>query len=379
MKASVLGIGTELVDGQTINRNASWISGKLKDLGLQTNLHLVVPDDKKLMLEGMDYCAANSDVLFITGGLGPTTDDFTRDVVAEWCGEKMRFDDASWKHINERLSSRGYVVRDIQRQQCYFPESASVMFNPEGTANGFTLNARGKKLFILPGPPREVAAVWNLSVHPWLVENSKHLDPHISRKWDTMGVGESDIATIVEEILAGVPEAEKGYRVHLPYVEVKLSYHRSEEGKYSPYVEKITEALRHCLVTTDGEDVAQAFAKELARIPSVSLIDSVTGQFLMNRLMPVMREFMTEKGFLFTNSGGRPAERSTAGAGAKAALHLEVLFKDVHTAELVFEHKGRRFTDIIDSPYKTANMKERRMQFVAEKALIFWLKHLRAI
>ena len=95
--------------------------------------------------------------------------------------------------------------------------------------------------------------------------------------------------------------------------------------------------------------------------------------------MPVLREFMTEKEFLFTNTGGRPAERSTAGAGAEAALHLEVLFKDLHSAELVFEYKGRRITDIVDSPYKTSNMKERKMQFMAEKALIFWLKHLRTI
>ena len=372
MKASVLGIGTELVDGQTVNRNASWISGRLKDLGLQTNLHLVVPDDKKLMLEGMDYCAAHSEIIFITGGLGPTTDDFTRDVVAEWCGEKMRFDEASWKHINERLSSRGYVVRDIQRQQCYFPESATVMPNPEGTANGFTLNGRSKKLFILPGPPREVAAVWNLSVHPWLVENSKHLDPHISRKWDTMGVGESDVATIVEDVLKDLPQAEKGYRVHLPYVEVKLSYHRSEESKYAPYVEKITESLKHCLITRDGEDVASAFAAQLGKIASVSLIDTATGQFLMNRLMPVMREFMTEKSFLFTNGSV-----THAGAGVGAALQLEALYKDLHTWELVFEYKGRRISDIVNSPYTTSNMKERRMQFMAEKALIFWLKHLK--
>jgi nicotinamide-nucleotide amidase len=368
MKASVLGIGTELVDGQTINRNASWISGRLKTLGLQTTLHLVVPDDKKLMLEGMDYCAAHSDVVFVTGGLGPTTDDFTRDIVAEWSGEKMRFDEASWKHINDRLTSRGYVVRDIQRQQCYFPESATVMPNPDGTANGFTMNAKGKKLFILPGPPREVAAVWNLSVHPWLVENTQHLDPHISRKWDTLGVGESDVATIIEDILAGV-DAEKGYRVHLPYVEVKLSFNRSEEKKFQPYVDKITESLKHCLVTIDGEDVAQAFAGELKKVSSLSLIDSVTGQFLINRLTPVMRDFMTEKDFVLTN-------RAVKG---KADLHLEVLFKEQNLCEIVFEYKGRRYIDAFASPYSTANMKERRMQYFAEQALIFWLRQLRSL
>ncbi|MNK07482.1 Nicotinamide-nucleotide amidohydrolase PncC [compost metagenome] len=369
MKASVLGIGTELVDGQIVNKNAPWISEKLKDFGMQTSLHLVVPDDWDLMIEAIDYCAARSDVIFITGGLGPTSDDFTRNVVAQWTQQPLEFDDTSWKHVSDRLTSRGYTVKEIQRQQCYFPKTSRVLHNPEGTANGFYIEANDKKLFILPGPPREIEAVWTLAVHEWLVENTKSIDPHITRKWDTLGVGESDIAVIAEEILEGV-SVEKGYRVHLPYVEVKLSFLRSRENEMQPYVDRLTEAFRPHLYSRDGEDVAQIFAKKLSGIHSLSVVDEVTGQFLVNRLMPSLRKYMTHNMWSFTND--RDSE-------ALSSLQLQLLPIEENSCQVVFDYEGRRFVDTITSPYKFANMHERRQQYFAELALIFWLKNLTQI
>lgn len=369
MKASVLGIGTELVDGQIVNKNAPWISEKLKKFGVQTSLHLVVPDDWHLMIEAINYCAARSDVIFITGGLGPTSDDFTRNVVSEWAHQPLEFDDISWKHVNDRLTSRGYRVQDIQRQQCYFPKTAQVLHNPEGTANGFTMNANGKKLFILPGPPREIDAVWSLSVHNWLIENTKDIDAHITRKWDTLGVGESDIAVITEEILKGI-DVEKGYRVHLPYVEAKLSFPRSREKELQPFVDRLTEALQFCLFSRDGEDMAEEFGKEIFKASSLSLVDEVTGQFLMNRLTPSLRKYMNTHAWSFSN------DRHNKDAGA---LQLQLLPLEENVCQVIFDFEGRRFVDTITSPYKTRNMSERRQQYFSEMALIFWLKQIRSI
>ena len=139
MKASVLAIGTELTNGQILNKNAATISQKLKTFGLQTELHLTVPDNHKLMLESMRYLEAQSDLIFITGGLGPTSDDFTRDVVSTWVGKPLQFDENSWNQIVQRLTVRGLQVREIQRQQCFFPEGSEILQNKEGTANAFRL------------------------------------------------------------------------------------------------------------------------------------------------------------------------------------------------------------------------------------------------
>ncbi|WII73358.1 competence/damage-inducible protein A [Bdellovibrio sp. 22V] len=366
MKASILGIGTELTDGQIVNQNASWISKQLKDAGITTTSHLVVPDERALMREGIEFIAAHGDVLFITGGLGPTSDDFTRDIVAEWAGLPLKFDETSWKHVNERLTSRGYVVKDIQRQQCYFPEGAKVLFNSQGTANAFQLQVHGKTVFVLPGPPREIEAVWGSSISFWLDENTKHLDPRITRSWDTMGVGESDVAVIAEEVLQGV-DVEKGYRVHLPYVEVKLSYLSSREKEMEPVIEKLSEALQFCTIVRDQKDPAQHFAEIVKPIQSICVIDEVTGSFLMNRLMPVLRTYMSEQMWSFSKSRA---------AKSPADLHLHVLPKDEHSCEVSLEYRGRKIKDIITTPYKTANMRERRHQYMAEMALIFWIKNL---
>ncbi|MGE5085764.1 MAG: competence/damage-inducible protein A [Bacillota bacterium] len=365
MKAIVLGIGTALVDGQIVNTNAAWISEKLQKVGLTTALHLVVPDDKKLILEALDFCAKYADLMFVTGGLGPTTDDFTREVISTWTNLDLKFDEDSWQHIKDRLEPRGYIVKDIQRQQCFYPAGSVVLKNAEGTANAFYLEAKGKKLFVLPGPPREIEAIWNSSIDSWLQKNIGGLDPYITRYWDTIGMGESDVATLVEEALAGV-QVEKGYRVHLPYVEVKLSFFRSEEKQMNVHVEKVTEVLKHITITRDQEDIPLMLSRALKNYASVSLQDSTTGQFLINRLMPVMRDFMTEKSWSF----------SSHAIDEEAQVRLTVTPKDEHSCVVSIEKKNQKFSDIIESPYKKMPMRERRAQYFAEMAMLFWVRHL---
>jgi molybdenum cofactor synthesis domain-containing protein len=365
MKATVLGIGTELVDGQIVNKNAAWISKQLKDLGLTSTLHLVVPDERKLILEALDFCSKHGDLIFVTGGLGPTSDDFTRDLISEWTKLPLEFDEASWQQIKERLEPRGYAVKEIQRQQCFFPRNSQILKNPEGTANGFFVEANDKKLFILPGPPREIDAIWKSSISNWLQLNTGHIDPMITKHWDTIGVGESDIALIVEDIVKG-SGLEKGYRVHLPYVEVKLSYLKSQEALFAPLLNKVTEALSHCLVTQNQEDVAKMFTQKLQNYDSISIQDSVTGAYLMNRLLPVSRDLFNKPAWSFSNIT----------IDEKSQIKLFLDKQDEQTCMVRIEKEGQSFSDVLETPYKSTLMKDRRLQYFAELAMIFWLKHL---
>lgn len=367
MKAAILCIGTELVDGQITNRNAAWISERLKQIGLQTLMHLVVPDERALIREFLELAAVKTDLIFVTGGLGPTSDDFTRDVIADWADKKLAFDEASWRHINERLTSRGYTVKEIQRQQCYFPEGAKVLFNSEGTANGFQLEVRGKEVFALPGPPREIAAIWASSVDTWLEQATKNIDPYITRKWDTLGVGESDVADITENVLKDIA-IEKGYRVHLPYVEVKLSYPRSKEEEFLPAVERLTEALQFCLVARDSAEPPALFADALRSSKSLSVVDEVTGAFLMTRLQPALRKFMSEGCWNF--STGEHSENSE--------VQCSLIKVGENSCKVIFAAGGRQVVDHLTTPYKTSNMKERRQQYFAELAILFWLRQLKS-
>lgn len=416
MKAAILGVGTELTDGQIFNKNASWISKKLKSLGLTTNVQLVVPDERSLMREGLEFCAAKGDLLFITGGLGPTSDDFTRDIISEWAHAPLQFDEKSWIHVSERLTSRGYTVKEIQRQQCYFPQGARVLTNSEGTANAFFLEVRGKKVFVLPGPPREIEAVWNDWISPWLSENTKKLDPFLTRSWDTIGVGESDVALAIEDALKTTKKQnlQIGYRVHMPYVEVKLSYLKSHENKMTVLVEKITEALKFCTITRDEEDILTIFSKKIDPIESIYLEDQVTGTFLLNRLLPGLRKFISQKNWIFSNSptamdaslatdsliskssdnGNEKKENtsehsvhtlmaatSTMNSSSIAnttptKVYLKLLPKDQYSCEVSLETQTHKARNLITTPYKIATMHERSQQYFAEMALIFWSKNL---
>lgn len=256
MKTSILSIGTELTSGQILNRNAQWIAARMMDFGVLNTLQLTVPDQHDQMLRGLEYCAQNIDLIFITGGLGPTTDDFTRQVVAEWSGKKLVWNEASWQHIVQRLASRQIVAKEIQKQQAYFPEGADILPNQQGTANGFHLSLRhqgqSKEIYVLPGPPREVESIWNDTISQALHLRLKNEDRMIVRTWNTMGHGESDIAERTEKALQDCP-LEKGYRAHQPYVEVKLTYQKSEEAQMQKWVEAVTQALRPMTVARDGD------------------------------------------------------------------------------------------------------------------------------
>lgn len=364
MKVAILGIGSELTDGQIVNRNAPWISQKLKTFGVPTVLHLVVPDERRLMHQGLELCAAEADVLFVTGGLGPTSDDFTRDIVAEWMGKPLVFHSPSWDHLSERLSSRGYAVKEIQRQQCYFPEGAEVLFNSEGTANAFRVQAHGKTVFVLPGPPREIEAVWTSAISAWLTQQTQHLDPVITRIWDTMGKGESEIATLAEEALQGA-SLEKGYRVHLPYVEVKLTFKKSEETQAQKWVDHLTTALQPYTVLRDGEDAGKVLADKMKAVASLKVTDTCSGSFLWHRLSGSLRGFMEKKTWWYGNKL----------TPEKADLELGLFALDPYRAEVTLVHGEFQRQEILESPYKTANMQERTQQYLAEKALIFWMRN----
>ncbi len=246
MKASIIGIGTELTLGQILNRNAQWISEKLQLLGVETVIHLAVPDHEQLILESLDFSADRSDLIFTTGGLGPTTDDFTKEVIAKWTGKQLQYDPDSWDRIVEMFNNRGAVIREFQKQQAYFPLGAKILTNNAGTANAFSMELSQKKspkkLFVLPGPPLEIETIWADHISKDLEILCKDLDPYLTYSWDCQNAGESEIAFRTEAALQGC-SLTKGYRVHKPYVEVKLSFYKSQLKEAKPYIKALDESL----------------------------------------------------------------------------------------------------------------------------------------
>lgn len=358
MRAAILCVGTELTDGQIVNRNAAWLSARLKTLGFRVDHHLCVPDIHALILEGLRYLATQSELIVVTGGLGPTSDDFTRDVIADWAGVETVFDEASWQHVSQRLTSRGLVVHDFQKQQCYFPKGATVLANPQGTANGFRLKTGAQEIVVLPGPPREIQAVWESGLLAWLEELGRDLDPMITKSWDTIGRGESTIAAEVEPVVAG-KNLEIGYRVHHPYVEVKASFKRSARAAQQSNIDKIERTLAPVTIARDGADLAALLCERLKKETSFEVLDRVTEGFLLGRLQPHM-------------SAAHWSYSTRETAASTAAVRLALVRKDAFHAEASVLTQSRADTMIIEIPETLRKIEERGRQYFAEMALLFW-------
>ena len=378
MKASILAVGTELTTGQIVNRNAAFISEKLNKFGIQVLVHTTVPDHRGLILEQLKALEAHSDLIFITGGLGPTSDDFTREVVADWLQKPLQFDSKSWEHITQRLTSRGFPVKEIQKQQCYYPEGATVLENKEGTAHGFRCSKPAqtgpvKEIFVLPGPPREIESVWNDHIQAWFKTSTQHLNRRITKAWDTIGVGESDVALQVEEVLAQFPKSKQleiGYRVHLPYVEVKITYDENQAGIFQETIFQVNEKLKKITITRDFEDIAHTLTQKISSV-DFTFYDFVSKGYLHSRLSTQLKKI---KQWSFKQSEPKDI---TLDFFENEDDFLALLPYEEFTSFVVGSLQGNRFQKILEAPMKSPLMQERRQQYFSEMALVEFVKAMK--
>jgi molybdenum cofactor synthesis domain-containing protein len=290
-KAAVLAVGTELTTGQTLNSNASWISAQLVESGIDVIEHRVVADERELIRKALLELSSRCDLLIVTGGLGPTADDFTREVISEASGRGLRFDLALWDRISERLTHAGIRVAENNRQQCYFPADSVVIENPAGTAAGFRLNVEHCVWVVLPGPPREVEAIWKAELGAWLAQQSPGLKKQLYT-WQCLGKSEAELGEMTERVLAG-SGLITGYRAHRPYIEIKVW----ADLPVSPYqVQKISEleqTLMPWLVQGPGEmaPLEQFFQALEARKWALLVSDSTPRGLFAERLLVGARKY----------------------------------------------------------------------------------------
>lgn len=278
------------MDGQITDRNSAWISEQSVSLGLQVIEHRAVADDRAAISKALRELASQVNVLFVTGGLGPTSDDFTRELISSVFKAPLEYDTASWEHIVKRFESMGRVAKPIQRQQCYFPEGAKVLDNPAGTANAFWLatsdptdSERHIDVIALPGPPAEIAVVWEkhiaMKLETYTPEALKE-DLHI---WRTLGVGESDVAERVEEAIKD-SGFRVGYRAHLPYIEIKLWVPRSRAIESENILPKIDDVLSQWLVSKGKDELTDVLLRASHMGEDIRIRDEATGGLLQHRL-----------------------------------------------------------------------------------------------
>lgn len=198
VKAEIISIGDELLIGQTINTNAAWIGQQLSLLGIDVLRATAISDKGSDIIESIKAAESTSDIVLITGGLGPTKDDITKFTLAEYFGSRLIRNNEILKRIEDYFLQRGREVLEVNRQQADLPDNCTILTNPLGTASGMWFEKNGKIVISMPGVPYEMRAIMQEQVLPRL-KNRFPLPHIVHRTILTQGIGESFLAEMISE------------------------------------------------------------------------------------------------------------------------------------------------------------------------------------
>jgi nicotinamide-nucleotide amidase len=189
MKSAILSVGTELLFGQITNTNSVYLSQQLNMLGIDVMYHYTVGDNPKRLGEMIQMAFKDCDLIITTGGLGPTQDDLTKEIVAEALDDKLVLNQDVLDGIEAYFKKLKRNMSENNKKQAYFPSRAQILDNDSGTAPGFSLEKDGKTIICLPGPPREMERMFQRKVRPFLEEKSNTTIYYQVLR--TFGIGES--------------------------------------------------------------------------------------------------------------------------------------------------------------------------------------------
>lgn len=206
LKTALMSIGDEILIGQILNSNSKWIADKLTPIGCSVVKISTIGDGADQIISELDSLLAISDLLIITGGLGPTHDDITKQVLCEYFGDVLQVNDQWMLKLEEQFKQRGWALSDRNKEQALMPSRSKLLYNRIGTAPGMLFEHDGKFIISMPGVPQEMECIMNESALPIIQEIVKQSSSEVTlyRNIQTHGIGESTLADdleITEEFL----------------------------------------------------------------------------------------------------------------------------------------------------------------------------------
>ena len=242
MKTSILAVGTELLFGQTVNTNAAYLCENLNLMGFDVMYHFVLGDNPARLKEKLADAFTDTDLVILTGGLGPTQDDLTKEMVAEYMGADMYQDERVVADLKAFFEKRGGNMPENNMKQAYLPAGCTPFYNASGTAPGFALEKDGKVAICLPGPPREMK---------WLFENGvkDYLEKFMEKKMvyrviRTIGIGESDLEMLLMPLIEGQTDPTIATYAKEGECTLRIASQRDTEEEASTAVDEMTERVR---------------------------------------------------------------------------------------------------------------------------------------
>src|SRR4029077_10735363 len=327
-RLEVLNTGTELLFGSVLNTHLSFLAQPLFPLGLRVQRQATLPDGSVIRDAGLES-AARCQLILITGGLRPTTDDITRETVAELTNRPLYYDDSIFQKIRARFQRRGLQLSERVSRQAYVPEGAVVLANDFGTAPGLYIPAGNgmPHLFLLPGPPRELVPMFTTYAVPILRGLVPLNDLH-ARIFRTTGLGESYVEKMVGEKLLAIPGLELGYCARMGEVDLRVVGSRIAVNA----AEKIIRAALQQYIISEELKELEEVVIELLREKNATLVvaESCTGGLLADRLtnVPGSSAVFLEVSVTYSNE----AKARTLGVPVELFSSVGAVSKDVARA-----------------------------------------------
>jgi nicotinamide-nucleotide amidase len=293
MRIEIINTGAELLVGRILNTHQQWLCRQLTDLGYEVSRQACVSDDGQQIQAAVGESLPRADVIITTGGLGPTSDDRTRDFIAQMLGRKLVVHPETLSWIEKFFAARGRPMPANVQVQAMVPEGATVLPNPNGTAPGLALKTHRDRqwLILLPGPPRELRPMFLESVVPLLRREFPLASKYICRTFKTTGLGES----VVEEKIAGALQPlvrdglELAYCARVGQVDVRLAGRGEKAGALlAQGAARVESLLGPVIFGADDESLESVVIGLLTSLgKTVAVAESCTGGFLAHRLTNV--------------------------------------------------------------------------------------------
>ncbi|WP_018292045.1 CinA family nicotinamide mononucleotide deamidase-related protein [Verrucomicrobium sp. 3C] len=285
MTVELVSTGTELLLGEVTEAHLAFVGRELRSLGLRLERQTVVPDGA-VVQRILEDALFRSDLVIVTGGMGPTSDDNTREAAAAAIGRELEFQESVFLRIGSFCAAKGIgVVCGGIRRQAMVPKGAEVLWNSVGTAPGLFVQKGRLAMFLLPGPPRELVPMWRAAVVPWLRSRAERQE-FIWRSWWVVGLTEWEVQKRVEEELRGLGLKEIGYCDRLGEVELRVG--SADPSLLEHAGALVKERLGTALFGENGATLEGAVVELATRLgKTIATAESCTGGLVSHRLTDV--------------------------------------------------------------------------------------------
>ncbi len=289
MDVAIVSLGTELVTGQTVDTNASWLGGALTGLGAHVRGVTVLPDVLDPIVDALREATAMADLVVVTGGLGPTADDLTRIAIATLLNADLVLDEPSLAHIRTLFADRGRTMPESNHVQAMIPAGAAAIPNPIGTAPGIRAKAGRATLVAMPGVPGEMRAMFDASVRPLIAARA---GATVHRRIHTFGLTESDLGERIADLMTRGRNPDVGTAAKSATITVRLHAHGADEAEARARADADVATIRSRLglhvVGVDDETLPVAVGRLLVqRGETLATAESCTGGWIAKRIVDV--------------------------------------------------------------------------------------------